>query len=57
MTTTDPPSETSAAAIAEMNEVIKCNQVLSDLGLEATIKLPRVVLVGDQSSGKSFFAH
>jgi hypothetical protein len=51
MTSTDstPDPDPPTAAIAEMNKSIKCNQVLSDLGLEATIKLPRVVLVSGTS--------
>lgn len=33
--------------------LIACNQKLQELGIDRTIKLPRIVVVGDQSTGKS----
>lgn len=33
--------------------LIACNQKLQELGIDDTIKLPRIVVIGDQSTGKS----
>ncbi|KAK5077990.1 hypothetical protein LTR64_003606 [Lithohypha guttulata] len=34
-------------------KLIECNQKLSELGIDDTIKIPRLVVIGDQSTGKS----
>ncbi|KAK5946769.1 hypothetical protein PMZ80_000912 [Knufia obscura] len=52
-----PPtfSDQAAAPILgdEAQRLISCNQKLQELGIDDTIKLPRIVVIGDQSTGKS----
>jgi GTP-binding protein EngB required for normal cell division len=33
--------------------MINCNQKLKELGIENTIQLPQICVIGDQSAGKS----
>lgn len=37
----------------EAQKLISCNQKLQELGINDTIRLPRIVVIGDQSTGKS----
>lgn len=49
------PSNESLAPILgdEAQALISCNQKLQELGIDDTISLPRIVVIGDQSTGKS----
>lgn len=46
--------ESSAPVLGEeAQKLISCNQKLQELGIDDTIKLARIVVIGDQSTGKS----
>lgn len=55
---TNVPSTSSDLSSAPVlgdgaQRLIACNQKLQELGIDDTIKLPRIVVIGDQSTGKS----
>lgn len=52
--TFETASELPAPIFGEhAQDLIDCNQKLKELGIEKTIKLPQIVVIGDQSTGKS----
>lgn len=49
--TISPSSEISAPVLgAEAEALILCNQKLQELGIDSTIKLPQICVVGNQST-------
>lgn len=54
----DTPPQSSGQFVtpilgADAQSLILCNQKLQELGIDETINLPRIVVIGDQSTGKS----
>jgi len=37
----------------EVDQIIECNRVVKGLGIDSTITLPQICVIGDQSTGKS----
>jgi len=54
MSETPPPQSGLIPLLGPPSEdMINCNQKLKELGIENTIQLPEICVIGDQSAGKS----